>query len=147
MFAFACGVASRISGHDERTQRLMRRFGEVAGTMFQIRDDILDWTMDPRRLGKPSGEDFVNGIYTLPAIYAFQSAEHGAALRAMAAKRAALAPDELEQVRERIDASGGLDRAKDDLTRLAVQAGGILVDLPANAYTAALSLLVRLFSY
>ena len=146
VFAFACDVASRISGHSAGTQETMRRFGETLGVMFQVRDDILDWTMDERKLGKPAGEDFINGIYTLPAIRAFQSAKSGDLLRELAAKRAALTPSELFRVKELVAASGGLDAAKAAVSRLADQANETLDSLSPNAYTAALRLLVRLFA-
>lgn len=146
VFAFACEVSSRITGHSARTQETMRRFGETVGVMFQIRDDILDWTMDQRKLGKPAGEDFINGIYTLPVIYAFQSAQFGDELRALAAHRAALAPSELARAKELVTVSGGLESAKASLSGLAEQANAVLDALSPNAYTAALRLLVKLFS-
>ena len=146
VFAFACEIASRISGHSERTQAVMRRFGETVGVMFQVRDDVLDWTLDQRRLGKPAGEDFINGIYTLPAIHAFQSAEFGGELRSLAAKRGDLTRAELDRVKALVDAAGGLDRAKTALSGLAEQANAALDALSPNAYTAALRLLVKLFT-
>lgn len=146
VFAFACEVSSRISGHPAETQDLMRRFGETVGVMFQIRDDVLDWTMDERKLGKPAGEDFINGIYTLPAICAFRSAEIGDHLRFLAAKRAALSPAELTEVKELVAGAGGLKYAKTALTRRAEQASSLLDALPANEYTAAFRLLVQSFT-
>ena len=146
VFAFACEVSSRISGHSAETQGLMHRFGETVGVMFQIRDDILDWTMDERKLGKPAGEDFINGIYTLPAIYAFQGAKTGDHLRFLAAKRAALSPAELTEVKELVAAAGGLTYAKTSLSRCAEQASSLLDALPKSEYTAALRLLVQSFT-
>ena len=39
---------------------------------FQIVDDILDLTATDEELGKPSGLDLAEGIYTLPVIYALR---------------------------------------------------------------------------
>jgi geranylgeranyl pyrophosphate synthase len=36
---------------------------------FQIVDDILDFTGDQTKVGKPIGSDLLNGLVTLPAIY------------------------------------------------------------------------------
>ncbi|MBE6908221.1 MAG: polyprenyl synthetase family protein [Ruminococcaceae bacterium] len=143
VFSFACEISSRISGHSERTQDTMRAFGETVGVMFQIRDDVLDWSMDGRKLGKPSGEDFINGIYTLPAICAFRSAEHGEALRGFAAKRQALSPPELAQVRRLVEASGGLDGARAAADRLADRARELLDSLSPSVYVSALRMFVR----
>ena len=143
VFSFACEIASRITGHSERTQAIMRRFGETVGVMFQIRDDILDWTMDGRKLGKPSGEDFINGIYTLPALHALRDAQTGAALRSFARKRQVLTAEELAQVRGLVAASGGIDSAKAAVAQLAQQAQCSLDELEQGVYVSALRLLVR----
>jgi geranylgeranyl pyrophosphate synthase len=41
--------------------------------IFQIVDDVLDLTATDEELGKPSGLDLAEGIYTLPVIYALRS--------------------------------------------------------------------------
>ena len=143
VFAYACEISSRISGHSAQTQSVMHAFGETVGVMFQIRDDVLDWTMDERKLGKPAGEDFINGIYTLPAICAFRNAESGETLRAFAEKRRSLAPEELAQVRRLVETAGGIERAKAAIRRLADRAQGQLDALRPSAYVSALRLLVK----
>ena len=146
VFAFACETASRITGHSEATQAVMRRFGETVGVMFQIRDDILDWTMDERKLGKPAGEDFLNGIYTLPVIRALQTAEAGDLLRFFVAQRREISPESLAKVKEIVASSGGLEAAKAKTRELAAEAAALLDALPAGPYTAALRALVKLFT-
>ena len=146
VFAFACETASRITGHSEATQAVMRRFGETVGVMFQIRDDILDWTMDERKLGKPAGEDFLNGIYTLPVIRAFQAAETGDLLRFYVGQGRDISPESLEKAKELVASSGGLEAAKAKTRELAAEAAALLDALPAGPYTAALRVLVKLFT-
>lgn len=46
-----------------------RKLGEAIGICFQIRDDIFDYYEDVR-IGKPTGNDMLEGKLTLPAIYA-----------------------------------------------------------------------------
>jgi geranylgeranyl pyrophosphate synthase len=41
---------------------------------FQVVDDVLDVTRTEAELGKPVGNDVLEGVYTLPVIYALQSA-------------------------------------------------------------------------
>ena len=43
-----------------------------AGIVFQISDDILDITSNPNKLGKPVGNDILEGTYTLPVHIAMQ---------------------------------------------------------------------------
>ena len=48
----------------------LRRMGYDIGMGFQVIDDILDLTGDPRKLGKPAGADLRQGILTAPIILA-----------------------------------------------------------------------------
>ena len=40
---------------------------------YQIYDDILDYTSTSDKLGKPSGNDLLSGVITLPAIIAYEN--------------------------------------------------------------------------
>jgi geranylgeranyl pyrophosphate synthase len=40
------------------------------GLVFQMTDDVLDLIADEAFLGKPSGSDIGEGVYTLPVLYA-----------------------------------------------------------------------------
>jgi len=46
------------------------QIGHYIGMAFQIIDDILDYTRDSKKVGKPLGMDIKQGIFTLPLIYA-----------------------------------------------------------------------------
>ena len=41
--------------------------------MFQLKDDILDFTSSSKELGKETHKDFQNGIYTFPVIMALKN--------------------------------------------------------------------------
>lgn len=51
---------------DTVTQRAISTWGFQSGIVFQISDDILDITSDQEKLGKPAGNDIIEGTYTLP---------------------------------------------------------------------------------
>src|SRR6202158_483726 len=70
LFATACRIGGMVSEVDEPTLDALTRFGTHLGLCFQIVDDCLDLTATDATLGKPSGQDLVEGIYTLPVIYA-----------------------------------------------------------------------------
>ena len=61
-----------MSGLDTTTLDALTAFGEHLGMCFQVVDDILDLTADAETLGKPSGNDLHEGVYTLPIILAAQ---------------------------------------------------------------------------
>lgn len=43
-------------------------FGENIGICFQIKDDIFDY-FESKEIGKPTGNDMLEGKLTLPALY------------------------------------------------------------------------------
>ena len=45
----------------------MKKFGELTGIAFQIKDDLLDYGSD--KIGKPTGNDIKEKKLTLPLIY------------------------------------------------------------------------------
>lgn len=70
LFATACRIGGMVSGVDEPTLDALTRYGRNLGLCFQVVDDCLDLTGTDETLGKPAGWDLVEGIYTLPVIYA-----------------------------------------------------------------------------
>ncbi|MBO4569099.1 MAG: polyprenyl synthetase family protein [Candidatus Methanomethylophilaceae archaeon] len=66
------------------THEEVEALGEFAynlGLAFQIIDDALDVTGDPRDMGKAIGTDLLEGKPTLPIIYAMQDKAHGSEIR------------------------------------------------------------------
>lgn len=72
----ACAELGAISagGNADYVARA-KRFGELVGLCFQIRDDIFDYYEDSK-IGKPTGNDMLEGKLTLPVIYAIQHANN-----------------------------------------------------------------------
>ncbi len=68
LFETAATTAAILSPVDEKTIEDMRCYGYGIGIAFQIIDDILDFTGDQTRVGKPVGSDLMQGIITLPTI-------------------------------------------------------------------------------
>lgn len=66
----AAGAAS-VTQSEEEIQR-MKKFGELVGLAFQIKDDIFDYG-DGDKIGKPTGNDIRERKMTLPLIYALNN--------------------------------------------------------------------------
>jgi heptaprenyl diphosphate synthase len=75
LFATACRIGGMVSNVDEPTLDALTRYGHHLGMCFQIVDDCLDLTATDETLGKHAGQDLVEGIYTLPVIYAIGTCE------------------------------------------------------------------------
>lgn len=68
-----CAVIGAVSaGASDDEVVAARQFGQDLGIIFQIRDDIFDY-YDEAEVGKPTGNDMLEGKLTLPVIYALQS--------------------------------------------------------------------------
>ena len=66
----ACSVIGALSANaSEESVKAAAKFGQNIGMIFQIRDDIFDY-FDSKEIGKPTGNDMVEGKLTLPVIYA-----------------------------------------------------------------------------
>lgn len=61
--------AVSVNGKEEEIERI-RKYGEIYGICFQIRDDIFDYISTKEKIGKPIGNDIKEGKITLPLLYA-----------------------------------------------------------------------------
>ena len=88
LMATACRIGAITAGLDRPGVEALTAYGEQVGMVFQIVDDILDVVATDEELGKPAGNDLVEGVYTLPVIRALAV---GRVVRA-AARAARVAP-------------------------------------------------------
>ena len=68
LMATSCQAAAVASGASEEDIDRFYWIGYNLGMDFQIKDDLLDMTLDSDKLGKPAGSDLARGIMTLPTI-------------------------------------------------------------------------------
>ena len=72
LFSAACESAGMLAKKSEQEILALREFGKNLGIVFQIVDDILDYSASAKNLGKEIGDDFFEGKVTLPIIVAFE---------------------------------------------------------------------------
>lgn len=58
----------------------LSRYGELTGLAFQIADDLLNVTGDPRKMGKAVGTDVARGKATYPALFGIEASRQRARL-------------------------------------------------------------------
>ena len=68
LFATAAESGAVLSGTDEPTVQALREYGYNLGMAFQIFDDILDVRGSREKIGKPVGNDLLQGVVTLPVL-------------------------------------------------------------------------------
>ena len=69
-----CCEAGAIAANREDMREKMRKFGELVGLAFQIKDDIFDYG-SPDKIGKPSGIDIRERKMTLPIIHVLNTVD------------------------------------------------------------------------
>jgi octaprenyl-diphosphate synthase len=74
LFGAACQTGALVGGAPEEEAHCLFDYGYNLGIIFQITDDILDYTVDRSQRGKIAGDDFREGKVTLPLIYVYQEA-------------------------------------------------------------------------
>ena len=68
LFSTSAESGAILSGASEATVQALKSYGCNIGMAFQIVDDILDVEGDSEEIGKPVGNDLLQGVLTLPAI-------------------------------------------------------------------------------
>ncbi len=111
----------------------VRRYGDALGMVFQIVDDLLDYTEDEAVTGKPSGLDLREHKVTLPLIAALPRMSE-AGRREVARLMHAEAPseDQIARVVTLVDDAGGLAYARERAQSFAQLAEAELDSLPPS---------------
>jgi octaprenyl-diphosphate synthase len=72
LIAACCAMGAKSVNAAPQEVENMRKFGELIGIAFQIKDDLFDYGDD--KIGKPTGIDIKERKMTLPLIYAMDNA-------------------------------------------------------------------------
>ncbi|MEN8234740.1 MAG: polyprenyl synthetase family protein [Actinomycetota bacterium] len=83
------------------------------GLVFQMTDDVLDLIADEAFLGKPSGSDIGEGVYTLPVLYAAEGPD-GSEIRDLLANGAPADRAVIDRIIELTVSRGFVDRVIDE---------------------------------
>jgi len=74
LFSASCEAAALINEASAKEISALREFGKNLGNIFQIVDDVLDYSAKEEVLGKDVGNDFFEGKVTLPIILTLEKA-------------------------------------------------------------------------
>ena len=119
----ACSKIGALSaGASDEEIAAAAKFGQNIGMIFQIRDDIFDY-FDSKEIGKPTGNDMVEGKLTLPVIYALNNS-HLESMQTLARKVKAgtVNPDEIAVLVEFTKEQGGIEYAERRMEEIADEA-------------------------
>jgi len=119
----------------------MRRFGELIGMAFQIKDDLFDY--GEQKIGKPTGIDIKEQKMTLPLIYALnQASKKDKSWLINAVKNHNKDKKRVNEVIDFVKSSGGLTYAQAKMKAFQKEASDILQQYPTSAYKSSLQLMI-----
>ena len=72
LFAAACEIGAVIADRPQAEADALESYGKNLGIVFQLIDDVLDYSAEQGTLGKSVGDDFREGKITLPIVLAFR---------------------------------------------------------------------------
>lgn len=127
LFRAACVLGAAETGCTDSVLRRLGCFGETLGILFQLHDDLLDFS--GREAGKETHRDFQDGIYTLPVLLALQSSGGRAALLPLmrGSREQQLTGDELRRMEREVVRHGGVEQSWAVICRY-LETGGALLD-------------------
>lgn len=136
----ACTKSGALSvGADDEKAEYARLFGEYIGLCFQIKDDIFDY-FESKEIGKPTGNDMLEGKLTLPVLYALNKTnDEAAAALAVKVKNGEAASDEIAHLIEFAKQHGGIEYAIQTMQAYKEKALSLLAGLPDTDVKAALA--------
>ena len=119
LFEACAKIGSLSAGASEEEIAAAAKFGQNIGMIFQIRDDIFDY-FDSMEIGKPTGNDMVEGKLTLPVIYALNNT-HLESMQTLARKVKAgtINADEIAVLVEFTKECGGIEYAERRMEEIA----------------------------
>lgn len=85
--AASCELGGIVAKHSDADIAALKEYGYCLGMAFQITDDILDIVASSEQLGKPAGNDILQGMVTLPVIRALAVSEQKKELAEIVATR------------------------------------------------------------
>lgn len=137
------GIMSRPNDEINNFRDLMQEIGETMGMTFQLLDDYLDFSElgDNLALGKPTGQDIQNGIYTAPILFALQDETKRNDLKQLLALRDAITPTQLNQLHELVVNAHAIEQLNDLLMHNNEQLNALIESLPDTKIKQQLQLL------
>jgi octaprenyl-diphosphate synthase len=147
LIASCCAAGAASVTNNEETIAKLKRFGELVGLAFQIKDDIFDYG-DGDKIGKPTGNDIRERKMTLPLIYALKTSSEE--IRRELINIVKNHNEEGKHIKRAIQLvvnSGGVKYAYDRMIIIKNEALALLQDLPDSEAKTALIGLVEYTVY
>ncbi|AUP80131.1 polyprenyl synthetase family protein [Flavivirga eckloniae] len=142
LIAACCSLGAASVKPDSQHVESMRKFGELIGMAFQIKDDLFDY--GETQIGKPTGIDIKEQKMTLPLIYVLnQASKKDKKWLINSIKNHNKDSKRVKEVIAFVKNNGGLDYAIKKMKAFQEEALEILETYPKSEYKNSLELMVN----
>ena len=142
LIAACCSLGAASVKPNSNDIETMRKFGELIGMAFQIKDDLFDY--GTQKIGKPTGIDIKEQKMTLPLIYTLNNcSKKNRDWLINSIKRYNKDPKRVREVIAFVKESGGLNYAVLKMKDFQNQALKLIQDYPNSNYKEALEMMVN----
>ena len=123
----AAAISTRAS---QELATHLSQLGDYIGICFQIKDDIFDYS-DSSEIGKPTGNDMIEGKLTLPVLYVLnQKKDAWATSLAHRIKEGTASSEEIASLIDYTKKNGGIEYAEEVMHNYRQKAIDILNQFP-----------------
>ena len=142
LIAACCSLGACSVKPDSADVEIFRKFGELCGMAFQIKDDLFDYGAE--KIGKPTGIDIKEQKMTLPLIYVLNTCSTSEKKWIInSVKNHNKNKKRVKEVIQFVKDRGGLDYAVAKMLAFKDEALGLLASYPTSEYKSALELMVN----
>lgn len=142
LIAACCALGAKSVSEDPDLVEAMRKFGELIGMAFQIKDDLFDYT--DQAIGKPTGIDIKEQKMTLPLIYALNNcSEKEKSWCINSIKNHNKDKKRVREVIQFVKDKNGLSYAERKMVQFQQEALALIQNFPASEYKDSLVLMVN----
>ena len=142
LIAACCSLGAASVKPNAPDVESMRKFGELIGMAFQIKDDLFDYGEEA--IGKPTGIDIKEQKMTLPLIYVLNNcSKKDKAWLINSVKNHNKDKKRVKEVIAFVKANNGLDYAVTKMKQFQAEALALLNSYPESEYKTALELMVN----
>ena len=142
LIAACCAMGAQYVNAPKKEVESMRKFGELIGMAFQIKDDLFDYGEEA--IGKPTGIDIKEQKMTLPLIYALSHAsDKDRRWLINSVKNHNRDTKRVKEVIGFVKNAGGLEYAVSKMKAYQNEALQLLKTYPDTSYKASLELMVN----
>jgi len=137
LFEAATSSGAMIAGQPQVQVQAYADYGRHLGTVFQLQDDVLDYTGDVSAMGKNIGDDLAEGKPTMPLIFAMREADQASA-KLVSHAITHCDNSNIENIIDIVQSCGGLRYTRSLAQRESDAARSALTSLPESSYKQAL---------